>query len=81
VLDLENKKVLVSGSSNGLGLKIVEKFSENGSIGFGFDIQESSLDIKKWDFLKKKHSKWLSMNSTIILQVNLIGIKNKCLIM
>ena len=57
MLDLENKKVLVSGSSNGLGLKIVEKFSENGSIGFGFDIQESSLDIKKWDFLKVNVSK------------------------
>jgi len=57
VLDLENKKVLVTGSSNGLGLKIVKKFSENGSIGFGFDIQESRLDIKKWDFLKINVSK------------------------
>ena len=57
MLDLENKKVLVSGSSNGLGLKIVEKFSENGSIGFGFDILESSLDIKKWNFLKVNVSK------------------------
>ena len=52
MINLDNKKVLVSGSSQGLGRKIVEKFSENNSIGFGFDLQESNKDLKGWEFLQ-----------------------------
>ena len=50
--NVDNKRVLVSGSSQGLGRKIVEKFSENNSIGFGFDLQESNKDLKGWEFLQ-----------------------------
>ena len=35
MINLDNKRVLVTGSSQGLGRKIVEKFSENNSFGFG----------------------------------------------
>lgn len=52
MINLDNKRVLVSGSSQGLGRKIVEKFSENNSIGFGFDLQESNKDLKGWEFLQ-----------------------------
>ena len=52
MINLDNKRVLVSGSSQGLGRKIVEKFSENNSIGFGFDLQESNKDFKGWEFLQ-----------------------------
>tara|TARA_B110000014_G_scaffold238458_1_gene205118 strand:+ start:603 stop:1358 length:756 start_codon:yes stop_codon:yes gene_type:complete len=52
VINLDNKRVLVSGSSQGLGRKIVEKFSENNSFGFGFDLQESKKDLKGWEFLQ-----------------------------
>ena len=51
MINLDNKRVLVSGSSQGLGRKIVEKFSENNSFGFGFDLQESNKDLKGWEFL------------------------------
>jgi len=52
VINLDNKRVLVSGSSQGLGRKIVEKFSENNSFGFGFDLQKSKKDLKGWEFLQ-----------------------------
>jgi len=52
VITLDKKKVLVSGSSQGLGRKIVEKFSENNAIGFGFDLQESNKNLKGWEFLQ-----------------------------
>ena len=52
MINVDNKRVLVSGSSQGLGRKIVEKFSENNSIGFGFDLQESNKDFKGWEFLQ-----------------------------
>ena len=52
MINLDNKRVLVSGSSQGLGRKIVEKFSENNSFGFGFDLQESNKDLKGWEFLQ-----------------------------
>ena len=52
MINLDNKRVLVSGSSQGLGSKIVEKFSENNSIGFGFDLQGSNKDLKGWEFLQ-----------------------------
>ena len=52
MINLDNKRVLVSGSSQGLGRKIVEKFSENNSFGFGFDLQESKKDLKGWEFLQ-----------------------------
>ena len=52
MINVDNKRVLVSGSSQGLGRKIVEKFSENNSIGFGFDLQESNKDLKGWEFLQ-----------------------------
>ena len=52
MINLDNKKVLVSGSSQGLGRKIVEKFSENNSFGFGFDLQESNKYLKGWEFLQ-----------------------------
>jgi len=48
VITLDKKKVLVSGSSQGLGRKIVEKFSENNAFGFGFDLQESNKNLKGW---------------------------------
>ena len=51
MITLDKKKVLVSGSSQGLGRKIVEKFSENNSVGFGFDLQESNKNLKGWEFL------------------------------
>ena len=52
MINLDNKRVLVSGSSQGLGRKIVEKFSENNSFGFGFDLQESNKDLIGWEFLQ-----------------------------
>ena len=52
MINLDNKRVLVTGSSQGLGRKIVEKFSENNSFGFGFDLQESKKDLKGWEFLQ-----------------------------
>ena len=52
MINVDNKRVLVSGSSQGLGRKIVEKLSENNSIGFGFDLQESNKDFKGWEFLQ-----------------------------
>ena len=52
MINVDNKRVLVSGSSQGLGRKIVEKFSENNSFGFGFDLQESKKDLKGWEFLQ-----------------------------
>ena len=52
MINLDNKRVLDSGSSQGLGRKIVEKFSENNSFGFGFDLQESKKDLKGWEFLQ-----------------------------
>ena len=52
MITLDKKKVLVSGSSQGLGRKIVEKFSENNAIGFGFDLQESNKNLKGWEFLQ-----------------------------
>ena len=52
MINLDNKRVLVTGSSQGLGRKIVEKFSENNSFGFGFDLQESNKDLKGWEFLQ-----------------------------
>ena len=51
MITLDKKKVLVSGSSQGLGRKIVEKFSENNAFGFGFDLQESNKNLKGWEFL------------------------------
>ena len=52
MINLENKKVLVSGSSQGLGRKIVKMFLANNSLGFGFDLQKSSEDIEGWEFLQ-----------------------------
>ena len=52
MINVDNKRVLVSGSSQGLGRKIVEKFSENNSFGFGFDLQENNKDLKGWEFLQ-----------------------------
>ena len=53
MINVDNKRVLVSGSSQGLGRKIVEKFSENNSIGFGFDLQGSNKGLKGWEFLQE----------------------------
>ena len=52
MINLDNKKVLVSGSSQGLGRKIVKMFLANNSHGFGFDLQKSSEDIEGWEFLQ-----------------------------
>ena len=52
MINLDNKRVLVTGSSQGLGRKIVEKFSENNSFGFGFDLLESIKDFIGWEFLQ-----------------------------
>ncbi len=52
MINLDNKRVLVSGSSQGLGLKIVETFSKYNSVGFGFDLQKSFKNIEGWEFLK-----------------------------
>lgn len=52
MLDLKNKKVLVTGASNGLGLKIAKKFADAGSVGFGFDLKKNNFDIKEWSFSK-----------------------------
>ena len=52
MINLDNKRVLVTGSSQGLGRKIVEKFSENNSFGFGFDLQKSNKDLTGWEFLQ-----------------------------
>tara|TARA_B100000700_G_C14886368_1_gene780563 strand:- start:328 stop:1083 length:756 start_codon:yes stop_codon:yes gene_type:complete len=52
VLDLKNKKVLVTGAANGLGLKIAKKFADAGSVGFGFDLKKNNFEIKKWEFYK-----------------------------
>ena len=52
MLDLKNKKVLVTGASNGLGLKIAKSFAEAGSVGFGFDLKINNFDIKEWSFSK-----------------------------
>ncbi len=52
MINVDNKRVLVSGSSQGLGRKIVEKFSENNSFGFGFDLQKSNKDLTGWEFLQ-----------------------------
>ena len=49
---MDNKRVLVSGSSQGLGHKIVETFSKNNAVGFGFDLQENVRDLEGWEFLQ-----------------------------
>ena len=51
MINLDNKRVLVSGSSQGLGDKIVETFSKNNAVGFGFDLQENIKDLVGWEFL------------------------------
>ena len=45
MINLDNKRVLVSGSSQGLGHKIVETFSKNNAVGFGFDLKENVNDF------------------------------------
>ena len=52
MINLDNKRVLVSGSSQGLGDKIVETFSKNNAVGFGFDLQENIKDLVGWEFLQ-----------------------------
>ena len=52
MINLDNKRVLVSGSSQGLGHKIVETFSKNNAVGFGFDLQENVKDLEGWEFLQ-----------------------------
>ena len=52
MINLDNKRVLVSGSSQGLGDKIVETFSKNNAVGFGFDLQENIKDLEGWEFLQ-----------------------------
>ena len=52
MINLDNKRVLVSGSSQGLGDKIVETFSKNNAVGFGFDLQENVKDLEGWEFLQ-----------------------------
>tara|TARA_B100000579_G_scaffold186099_1_gene151688 strand:+ start:777 stop:1523 length:747 start_codon:yes stop_codon:yes gene_type:complete len=49
---MDNKRILVSGSSQGLGLKIVETFSKYNSSGFGFDLKENAKDLRGWEFLQ-----------------------------
>ena len=52
MIKFDNKKVLITGSSNGLGKKIVETFFENNSSGFGFDLKKSNNELKGWEFFK-----------------------------
>ena len=52
MINIENKRILVSGSSQGLGLKIVETFSKYNSSGFGFDLKENAKDLRGWEFLQ-----------------------------
>ena len=52
MINLDNKRVLVSGSSQGLGDKLVETFSKNNAVGFGFDLQENIKDLEGWEFLQ-----------------------------
>ena len=52
MINMDNKRILVSGSSQGLGLKIVETFSKYNSSGFGFDLKENAKDLKGWKFLQ-----------------------------
>ena len=52
MINLDNKRVLVTGSSQGLGHKIVETFAKNNSVGFGFDLQKNCKDLKGWEFLQ-----------------------------
>jgi len=52
VINMDNKRILVSGSSQGLGLKIVETFSKYNSSGFGFDLKENAKDLRGWEFLQ-----------------------------
>ena len=52
MINMDNKRILVSGSSQGLGLKIVETFSKYNSSGFGFDLKENAKDLRGWEFLQ-----------------------------
>ena len=52
MINMDNKRILVSGSSQGLGLKIVETFSKYNSSGFGFDLKENAKDLRGWKFLQ-----------------------------
>ena len=76
MINLDNKRVLVTGSSQGLGRKIVEKFSENNSFGFGFDLQKSNKDLTGWEFLQVNVSNELEIiNGFKLIKKNLENLK------
>jgi len=52
MINFENKKILITGASGGIGNELVKKF-----ISLGADVLGSGTKVEKLDALKKKHPK------------------------
>jgi len=52
MINFENKKILITGASGGIGNELVKKF-----ISLGADVLGSGTKVEKLDVLKKKHPK------------------------
>ena len=52
MIKFENKKILITGASGGIGNELVKKF-----ISLGADVLGSGTKVEKLDVLKKKHPK------------------------
>ena len=69
-------KVLISGTSNGIGKAIANKFLENGFEVIGFDIQESSINHKNYKHYKQSICDKLPELKDINILINNAGVQN-----
>ena len=46
------KYVLISGSSGGMGLETIKKFTSNGYFVFGLDIKDNNEEIENFEFIE-----------------------------